>query len=274
MSGQRPYCVRMGTYTMLEMQKIWSSLELMLCAGERKGPKMWKAKKQEQETQSQDQNKDGLKNNGQKDIHVGIEVEERYGSNVKSQEMLAGRGCLEYYGLHDITYGGNFFTWSNKKLREDRILSKLDRVMGNEAWVEKFSNVSAIFLLEGISNHISALIRVEKGDGWGKKPFKYYRIWRNAQDNKDRAKNACEGQDIGTKMYKITRNLKRVKVSLKEVNRLGFCTIQAGAHQAYQQLILAQKKLHEKLGDGGMAVAGREAYMTYKWKQGIYDEFL
>ncbi|KAL2898147.1 Catalase-peroxidase [Bienertia sinuspersici] len=40
--------------------------------------------------------------------------------------------------------------------------------------------------------------------------------------------------DNGIEMYKITRKLKRVKDSIKELNKIGFCTIQANAHMAHQ----------------------------------------
>ncbi|KAL2943670.1 tRNA(fMet)-specific endonuclease VapC [Bienertia sinuspersici] len=92
----------------------------------------------------------------------------------------------------------------------------------------------------GISDHCPALVRSINDDSEGKKPIKYYKMWREAEGNTEKVRMAWEGKDQGTSMYKITRKLKRVKNSLKELNRIGFFTIQADAHKAYQQLILAQ----------------------------------
>ncbi|KAL2899836.1 LINE-1 retrotransposable element ORF2 protein [Bienertia sinuspersici] len=208
------------------------------------------------------------------DLNCVLQMEERCGSNVKIQEILPGRMCMERCGLIDIQYGGQFFTWSNKQGGEDRVFSKIDRVMANEAWLETFSRFNATFLPEGISDHCPALVRSINDDSEGKKPFKYYRMWREAEGYKEKVRMAWEGNDQGTSMYRITRKLKRVKTCLKELNKLGFCSIQADAQQAYQQLILAQQHLHASPNDAGLAELEKQALQNYKVKQRIYDQFL
>ncbi|KAL2938702.1 hypothetical protein RDABS01_022151 [Bienertia sinuspersici] len=190
------------------------------------------------------------------------------------QEILPGRMRMERCGLIDIPHAGQHFTWSNKQMGEDRVFSKIDRVMANEAWLEKFSSFGAIFLPEGISDHCPALVRRINDDSEGKKPFKYYRMWREAEGYKEKVKMAWEGKDQGSPMFKITRKLRRVKTWLKELNRVGFSTIQADAYQAYQQMIQAQQQAHTFPNDVGIAEAEKEAVREYKSKQKIYDQFL
>ncbi|KAL2904358.1 LINE-1 retrotransposable element ORF2 protein [Bienertia sinuspersici] len=175
------------------------------------------------------------------DLNCVLQMEERCGSNVRMQEILPGRMCMERCGLIDIPYGGQFFTWSNKQGGGDRVFSKIDRVMANEAWLETFSRFNATFLPE-----------VKE-----KKPFKYYRMWREAEGYKEKVRMAWEGNDQGTSMYRITRKLKR-----------------ADAQQAYQQLILAQQHLHASPNDAGLAELEKQALQNYKVKQRIYDQFL
>ncbi|KAL2923736.1 Photosystem I assembly protein Ycf3 [Bienertia sinuspersici] len=208
------------------------------------------------------------------DLNCVLQMEERCGSNVRLHEIIPGRTCMERCGLIDIPYGGQLFIWSNKQMGEDRVFSKIDRVMANEAWLETFSKVNATFLPEGISDHCPALVRIMNDDSEGKKPFKYYRMWREAKGFKEKVRMAWEGHDQGTSMYKLTRKLKRVKESMKELNRLGFCSIQADAHKAYQQLILTQKQVHNSPKDVGLAEEEREAHRNYKLKQKIYEQFL
>ncbi|KAL2938348.1 Gag polyprotein [Bienertia sinuspersici] len=160
------------------------------------------------------------------------------------------------------------------KWEKIEFFSKIDRVMANEAWLETFSRFTATFLPESISDHCPALVRSINDDSEGKKPFKYYRMWREVERYKEKVRMAWEGNDQGTSMYKITRKLKRVKTCLKELNRLGFCTIQADAQQAYQQLILAQQQVHASPNDVGLAELEKEAFKNYKVKQKIYEQFL
>ncbi|XP_062119307.1 uncharacterized protein LOC133833065 [Humulus lupulus] len=74
--------------------------------------------------------------------------------------------------LEDVKYSGNFYTWSNKQQGSDKIYSKIDRVMANQAWMDKFTNAEAIFLNEGIFDHTPAVLTVHSDIPSGKKPFK------------------------------------------------------------------------------------------------------
>ncbi|KAL2900388.1 Ferredoxin--NADP reductase 1 [Bienertia sinuspersici] len=147
------------------------------------------------------------------------------------------RSCMEDCGMQDIPYGGHFFTWSNNQNDEDRVFSKLDRVMANERWLEAYGGANALFLSEGVSDHCPAIMQVDKSIGTGKKPFKYYRIWSQAVDFKDRVKQAWKGTTNGTPMFKLTQLLKKVKASLKRLNQEGFCSMQADETRAYQHLL-------------------------------------
>ncbi|KAL2894505.1 hypothetical protein RDABS01_010414 [Bienertia sinuspersici] len=141
------------------------------------------------------------------DLNCVLQMEERCGSNVRLHEIIPGRSF-----------------------------------MANEAWLERFSKVNETFIPEGKSDRCPALVRIVNDDSEGKKPFTYYKMWREAEGYKEKVRMAWEGHDQGTSMYKPTRKLKRVKASMKELKRLGFYSIQADAHMAYQQLIMAQQK--------------------------------
>ncbi|KAL2894520.1 hypothetical protein RDABS01_010429 [Bienertia sinuspersici] len=177
------------------------------------------------------------------DINCVMNTDERIGSNVRSQEMLPGRICFEHCGLKDIQYGGNFFTWCNKQEGEDKVYSMLDRVVANDEWLESYNSTNAIFMPEGISDHSPALIRVDNGRS-------------------------------GIAMYCITRKLRKVKEELTELNRTGFCSVQAEAPRAYQGLIEAKQQTCENPTDKDLAKVEKEAYQAYKLKQEIYSQFL
>ncbi|KAL2922582.1 3-methyl-2-oxobutanoate hydroxymethyltransferase [Bienertia sinuspersici] len=55
--------------------------------------------------------------------------------------MIPRRQCLDECGMVDIPYGGHF-TWSNKKEGDERVFSKIDRVMANERWLDSYAKSS------------------------------------------------------------------------------------------------------------------------------------
>ncbi|KAL2938180.1 Zinc finger ZZ-type and EF-hand domain-containing protein 1 [Bienertia sinuspersici] len=80
---------------------------------------------------------------------VGIKM----GNAVRVGEMQPSRKCFETCGLQNIPFSGHYYTWSNKQMAQDRVYSKLDRVMANGEWMDKFETTNAIFITEGCSDH-------------------------------------------------------------------------------------------------------------------------
>ncbi|KAL2937548.1 Phosphoadenosine phosphosulfate reductase [Bienertia sinuspersici] len=208
------------------------------------------------------------------DLNCVMNTDERFGSQVRAHEILDIRSCMEDCGMQDIPYGGHFFTWSNKQNGEDRVFSKLDRVMANEGWMEAYGGANALFLSEGVSDHCPAIMQVDKSTGKGKKPFKYYRMWSQAADFKDRVKQAWQGTTKGTPMFKLTQQLKKVKVSMKRLNQEGFCSMQADETWAYQHLLKIQEQLHKDPTNVQLTEEERRATTEYQQKHNIYMQFL
>ena len=61
--------------------------------------------------------------------------------------------------IHDLHYNGRFYTWSNKQVGERRVMSKIDRVLGNDHREETFPNAVVTFLPEGTYDHSSILVQ-------------------------------------------------------------------------------------------------------------------
>ena len=52
--------------------------------------------------------------------------------------------CINEAELDDLKFGGHFFTWSNRR-EEGPIMRKLDRVLANADWENRFSGSEATF---------------------------------------------------------------------------------------------------------------------------------
>ena len=73
--------------------------------------------------------------------------------------------------LDDLSYTGCQFTWANKRDCGEYIATKIDRVLVNESWLDKFPNSTAIFLPSTISDHSPAVVTVSDAVTSYKKPF-------------------------------------------------------------------------------------------------------
>ncbi|KAL2904673.1 Tetratricopeptide repeat protein 23-like [Bienertia sinuspersici] len=208
------------------------------------------------------------------DFNCVINLEERLGSAVRVSEMDPPRRCFELCGLQDIPYSGHFYTWTNKQLAQDRVFSKLDRVLANETLMDKYDTGNAVFLTEGCSDHCTMVIRMDQGVGKGRKPFKYYKMWQSAADCTERIRNAWNTPIHGTSMFVVTQKLKQVKKSLKELNNTGYCSIQVEEAKAFNKLIQIQEHLHQNPLDNAAMEEERHAQQMYKTKNKAYISVL
>ncbi|KAL2893980.1 LINE-1 retrotransposable element ORF2 protein [Bienertia sinuspersici] len=181
---------------------------------------------------------------------------------------------MESCGMQDIPYSGHYYTWSNKQVASERVFTKLDRVMANDQWLEVYKSMNAVFLAEGCSDHCPALLRMNQGEGNGKKPFKYFRMWQQASDYKSRIKDAWEGNTQGTAMFNLVKKMKRVKETLKSLNKNGFCSVQAAERLAYQQLLEAQDAIQTDPHNAQLIEKEINADKEYREKHKNYMQFL
>ena len=79
-------------------------------------------------------------------------------------------------GLHDIHYNTRFYTWNNKQVGTRRVLSKIEWVLGNNAWNERFPTALVSFLPKGDYDRLPMVIYFSKSHR-GMKPFRFYNYW-------------------------------------------------------------------------------------------------
>ena len=81
------------------------------------------------------------------DFNCIANLNDRVGQKPRLHEIDPLRRCMAKCDIHDLKSTVRFFTWSNKRRRDARILSKFDRVMGNHAWENSFTT-SEVCILE------------------------------------------------------------------------------------------------------------------------------
>ncbi|KAG5611037.1 hypothetical protein H5410_022318 [Solanum commersonii] len=76
------------------------------------------------------------------DFNVVLSWEEKLGRlPVFFQEMKDFANCLTEYGLFDLGYSGSIYTWWNERTYEACIIKRLDRVLSNQQFLNKFLSI-------------------------------------------------------------------------------------------------------------------------------------
>ncbi|GKB19463.1 RNA-directed DNA polymerase, eukaryota, reverse transcriptase zinc-binding domain protein [Tanacetum coccineum] len=109
------------------------------------------------------------------DFNVILDPSERSaGSSSITSSMIDFRECLAKIEVEDLVRSGLRFTWNKSPGRTtDGLLKKLDRVLSNFGFVEKFSNANAQFLPFVVSDHSPSVLVIPNGVSAKPKPFKF-----------------------------------------------------------------------------------------------------
>uniref|UniRef100_A0A803QH19 Uncharacterized protein n=1 Tax=Cannabis sativa TaxID=3483 RepID=A0A803QH19_CANSA len=91
--------------------------------------------------------------------------------------------------------------------------------MANESWLDTFLNEEVIFLNEGSFDHSPAILNVYPNLVTGKKPFKYFNMWKTHPKYHIMVGSTWRQQVEGTRMYQVVTKLKRLKNVFKEINK-------------------------------------------------------
>uniref|UniRef100_A0A803QE60 Reverse transcriptase domain-containing protein n=1 Tax=Cannabis sativa TaxID=3483 RepID=A0A803QE60_CANSA len=169
--------------------------------------------------------------------------EERIGKRVKYLEETEFINCVGSCMLEDVKYGGCLYTWNNKRQGNERICSKIDRVLANQKWLDSFSSAEVIFAAEELFDHTPAIISLSHEILGGKKPFKYFKMWTAHPSYNGIVSGVWNQRIDGSKMYQIVTKLKQLKGAFKELNRQHFANIQNATDEAKKELLETQLKL-------------------------------
>ena len=108
------------------------------------------------------------------DFNVTLDPKEHSnGSSISSNDMIEFRSCVEELEIEDMCSSGLQFTWT-KSLRNpnSRTLKKLDRIMINEDFLDKYPDAHSIFMPYLISDHSPTIMIIPKGGVQKKKAFR------------------------------------------------------------------------------------------------------
>uniref|UniRef100_A0A803P9H3 DUF4283 domain-containing protein n=1 Tax=Cannabis sativa TaxID=3483 RepID=A0A803P9H3_CANSA len=178
------------------------------------------------------------------DFNDILAKEERVGRRVRSYPDSNFLNCVNFCKLEDVKASGNFFTWTNKQPVADRIYSKIDRIIANQAWINKYEFVEAVFLNEGLFDHSPAILS-----------------WHpHMVGGKNRSNILGCGNPI------LSR--------LREINKEAYCDLQQQVHVAKADLERLQNQLQQQPFEANLHQQEKTAREILAQKQQDYTLFL
>ncbi|GJR48294.1 RNA-directed DNA polymerase, eukaryota, reverse transcriptase zinc-binding domain protein [Tanacetum coccineum] len=106
------------------------------------------------------------------DFNVALNMEDvSTGSSSMNSAMNDFKECVANIKVLDINCSGLHYTWNQKPKGSNGILKKLDRIMGNLGFVDKFPSAHAVFKPYRVSDHAPAVLKFPTLAANKPKPF-------------------------------------------------------------------------------------------------------
>ncbi|XP_071708567.1 uncharacterized protein [Rutidosis leptorrhynchoides] len=98
------------------------------------------------------------------DFNTSLSVEESsIGSSSGTISMREFKECVGAIRMSDVNHSGFRFTWNQKPNSSSGILKKLDRVMVNDVFIDKFFDSYVLFQPYKILDHCPAVLKIPIG---------------------------------------------------------------------------------------------------------------
>ncbi|CAM8982331.1 unnamed protein product [Rhodiola kirilowii] len=157
-------------------------------------------------------------------------------SNLARQlNMEQFRHVLADCGLMDLGFKGAKFTYSNKRLGQEEVQSRLDRAVGDELWFQNYQYSNIQHLVSHHSDHCPLLLNLEMVTSVQVKPFRFESMWMRDATIVDTVKKSWNSNESlfgklsqlsqhltawNKKSFgKVGHQLKRLKEELSEVRK-------------------------------------------------------
>ncbi|KAL9224843.1 hypothetical protein vseg_000839 [Gypsophila vaccaria] len=177
------------------------------------------------------------------DFNYILSAAERVGGTGTNARTDHFRACVGDCGMIDIQSVGAHYTWNNKQYSEDRIYSKLDRFLINKEWSDRFPDAFAHFLPERLYDHTPCIVNFSQM-AQTIRNFKYFNMWGSSKSFLPIIRKDWDREVPGHPMFKLVKNLKKLKPALKKLNRDRLSDIEMQTIAPEKRV----KKLQEELG--------------------------
>ncbi|GJR31859.1 RNA-directed DNA polymerase, eukaryota, reverse transcriptase zinc-binding domain protein [Tanacetum coccineum] len=153
------------------------------------------------------------------DFNATLDPSEKSSGGFKITTAISDfKDCVANIDMDDIAMSGLNFTWNKRPGRSGGLLKKLDRVMGNPAFVSSFLSSHAIFLPFMTSDHTPASFVIPKAVKPNTKPFKFSNYLTSKDGFMPAFRKVWDCKVDGYFMYSLVSKLRMLKKPLRKLN--------------------------------------------------------
>ncbi|GKC02761.1 RNA-directed DNA polymerase, eukaryota, reverse transcriptase zinc-binding domain protein [Tanacetum coccineum] len=155
-----------------------------------------------------------------RDLNVSLNLEDHSkGMSHLKQDMEEFRDCINHVQIKDICSSGLHYTWIKSLLNpNNKIMKKIDRVMGSEEFFRAHSRSHVVFLPYGISDHSPAILTCPQTLKAKKRSFRFANYVADKQEFQGLVKEKWKPAVEGFAMFKLVKMLKAMKSTLNKLN--------------------------------------------------------
>jgi hypothetical protein len=150
------------------------------------------------------------------------------------------RTFLNLFGMVDLGFFGNPFTWSNHREGISLIKQRLDRGIASTQWIYLFPFFSILHLPALSSDHNLIILDIATPNLHLPRPFRFEEFWTKHPDCRSTILAAWDSYITGSPAYILSRKLKSTKAALKIWNNLSFGNIQHKINSLSNQIDIVQ----------------------------------
>ncbi|XP_062075339.1 uncharacterized protein LOC133779384 [Humulus lupulus] len=160
-----------------------------------------------------------------------------------------------------------------KAVSDSELHDSLNWLAGAQ-WLDLFSQSTAIYRWEGISDHCSCLVSIQNSEKLGSKLFRYYNYWAEHKDFNELVLKSWRGPITAYGMNAIFLKLLRLKHCLNFFNKDRIGDLQANYHKAKDAYQVAQLQAQAHPLDSCYQDAERTTAGEFSVQERLYQSFL
>ncbi|XP_022032116.1 uncharacterized protein LOC110933190 [Helianthus annuus] len=165
------------------------------------------------------------------DFNSALNLEDNsFGTSAISISMREFQACIDDIEVFDINRTGFHFTWNQKPKEGIGLLRKIDRVLGNTAFVEEYLSSVAVFNSYRLSDHCPCILKIPKVGVIKRRSFKFANFLVFKPEFLKIVQNIWESNVDGVHQFRVVKKLSMLKSPLRA-------------------LLYQQGNLHKKVAD-------------------------
>ncbi|KAJ0041154.1 hypothetical protein Pint_27652 [Pistacia integerrima] len=154
------------------------------------------------------------------DFNVTLNISESLGGvSYITTGMKEFKECVDNLEVEDINRAGILYTWNGKPHRDNGVMKKLDRVMGNSLFMTTFLRANTFFFPQGKSDHSLAMIVFPQFMSSKPRRFKFFNYLVYKEDFRSLVQQVWDTHIPGFPLFSVVQKPKALKPYFRALNR-------------------------------------------------------